>query len=357
MPGKVHPSAVDAELDADWGDGPRLALPDGTAPGCELQDAASLLDADIPPMAFVVDGLLPLGGSSLWAGAPKAGKTQNACQAAIAVAHGEEVYGRATMGGSVVVLAFEDHLAGYRERMIKLGMGRETPLYSHVGPAPAGPALGWLDAIVDRYRPVLVVIDTLARLVRVADFNDYAAATAALEPFANLARERRFHAMFIHHARKGGGEHGEQALGSSAWAGGVDSVVDLRRDANGERFIESQNRYGEPIEATSIDFDPATGRSTLARHTRANAKAAGIEQSIIDWLADQAEPQTLSAIRGADCIVASASAIGAAVRRLAQSGMVVTHGTGARPKYTVPNRSASVPGSVLPFSPTGREKR
>ena len=255
------------------------------------------------------------------------------------------------------MLALEEHLAGYRERLLKLGFDRDTPLYSHVGHAPTGAGLEWLQSIVDRYRPALVVIDTLSKLVRPTggDINDYIAVGVALEPFTILARERNLHCLLVHHARKGGGDFGEQALGSTALTGGVDTVIDLRRDAkNGARFVETQNRYGEAIEATSIELDPETGRTSLAAHTRAGARDARTEQAIIDWLGDQPESQTLTSIRSAEAIQASAATIGAAVRRLVRSGMVVSDSTGRYPRFAVPNGSGRSGTAVPPFSPTGR---
>ena len=180
----------------------------------------------------------------------------------MSVANGGEWLGRQCEGASVAVLALEEHLAGYRDRMVKLGMSRNDPIYSHVGAAPVGAApasdaLEWVTGILDRYRPGLLIVDTMARLIRPAggDFNEYGAAGDALAPFAKLARARGVHLALVHHARKGGGDFGEQALGSTAWAGGVDTVIDLRRDPkDGTRFVESQNRYGEAIEATALEF-------------------------------------------------------------------------------------------------------
>ena len=302
----------------------------------ELQDAAAILDAQIPPMEFVVGDLLPVGGTSLLSGAPKGGKTTLCAELAVSVANGGEWLGRQCDGASVAVLALEEHLPGYRDRMVKLGMSRNDPIYSHVGAAPEGNPLEWVTGILDRYRPGLMIIDTMAKLVRPAggDFNDYGAAGDALSPFAELARTRGVHLALVHHARKGGGDFGEQALGSTAWTGGVDTVIDLRRDArDGARFVETQNRYGTAIEATALEFHVETGRTRLAGHTKAAERGARLEQSIIDWLGAQPEGATLTTIRRAEPITGSNDAIGAAVRRMVQSGMLVSDTSGRNPVF------------------------
>ena len=346
------PDATKAYLAKYFGDAPApvvrpparpIWIPDEpdpeSDPESELLDAATLLDMEIPPLEFVVGDLLPVGGTSLLSGAPKSGKTTLCAELAVSVANGGEWLGRKCEGASVAVLALEEHLAGYRDRMLLLGMSRSDPIYSHVGAVPDGDAaerLGWVTGILDRYRPGLMIIDTMAKLVRPAggDFNEYGAAGDALAPFAELARARGVHLALVHHARKGGGDFGEQALGSTAWAGGVDTIIDLRRDLKtGARFVETQNRYGTAIEATAVEFHAESGRSRLAGHTRAAERGARIEQAIIDWLGGQPEGATLTAIRRAEPITGSNDAIGAAVRRLVQSGMLVSDTSGQYPIF------------------------
>ena len=81
----------------------RIWLPD-ELPSVEAT-GPDLLDADIPPMEYVVGELLPRGGTSMIAGAPKAGKTTLAAELAIAGARGEDWLGRRCEPGTVVMLA------------------------------------------------------------------------------------------------------------------------------------------------------------------------------------------------------------------------------------------------------------
>ena len=114
----------------------------------------------------------------------------------------------------------------------------------------------------------------------------------------------------------------------------MDTIIDLRRDPkDGSRFVETQNRYGTAIEATAVEFHAGTGRTRLAGHTRAKERGARLEQSIVDWLGGQPEGATLTNIRRAEPITGSNAAIGAAVQRLLQSGMLVSDGSGRYPFF------------------------
>lgn len=73
----------------------------------------------------------------------------------------------------------------------------------------------------------LIVIDTLAVWGDIKDENDAVAATKTVAKVALLARATGAAIVLVHHARKGGGEHGEAIRGSGAIFATVDQAIEL----------------------------------------------------------------------------------------------------------------------------------
>lgn len=69
--------------------------------------AKELYDMDLPPIRFIVDGLLPQG-LHVFAGPPKIGKSWLLLQIALAVASGKSLWGLETEQGTVLSLCLED---------------------------------------------------------------------------------------------------------------------------------------------------------------------------------------------------------------------------------------------------------
>ena len=342
---------------------PALWLPPGADAdaddnGPELLDMGALVDLPDDDRPYLVDDFLPSAGTSTLDAIPKAGKTTLAAGLAVAVAQGGTWLSRQCEAGPVLTLAFEEHPQHHRARLVALGALRDDPIYWHCGMLPGDVnGLEWLARQLDTYRPRLVIVDTLARLVRLTDGNDYAGVTRESEAFIQLARDADAHIMLVTHARKAGGDFGAQVLGSQAIAASVDVVLSLRRDTEngGARYIESQNRYGTAIEPTGLELDPDTGAIELAGHTRAKAKGVQLEQAVLDCLSGQSEPQLVSAIRQG--VRGSNKAIAFAVQRLYRDGLIVSDGNARHPKYSVPDRPRPFGTAVPRFPPTGGGNR
>ena len=308
--------------------------------GPKLASMADVLAIPDEALSFVVSRLLPRAGVSLLVAFAKAGKTTLAAVLALAVAKGVRFLGRETERGTVLYLGFEDHPVAFRDRLRALGATADDPIYSMTGYLPHGlDSLSWLRALVERHRPVLIIADTMIRLVRLADMNDYAAVSPALEPYFTLARESGAHLMMLHHSRKEAGDFGLDVLGSQALPGGVDTVLSLKRDPNtGARFIQSENRYGQAFEPTLLRHDADTGRVELGVR-RADERHEEIEESILDFAAAAPEPLLLTDIARASEISGRGKDIRAAVKRLARTGrLTMTDGARAGSfRYAVPH--------------------
>lgn len=208
-------------------------------------------------ISFVWDDTLPLGGFSIFSSKPKVGKSTTVRNLVVAVARGESFLGRRTLRGKVLYLCLEEKRSEVRKHFERMKATGDDILI-HTGGSPENAVEKLRDAIVE-FRPVLVVIDPLSRVLRAADFNDYAGMSRALEPFIDLARETGTHVLALHHDSKVDRAGGDSILGSTALFAAVDCHIQMKIREN-RRVLSTTQRYGEDLPETVIDFDKETGR-------------------------------------------------------------------------------------------------
>jgi hypothetical protein len=113
-------------------------------------------------------------------------------------------------------------------------------------------AMHFMDYLSEKFKPDVVIIDPLFDFLSAKDISDYAAATNLMRPFKAFARETGIAVVFSHHNRKGGfGSAADQLLGSISLFGGVDTLITVS-DEGAKRFVESEQRYGVPLEKTEM---------------------------------------------------------------------------------------------------------
>jgi hypothetical protein len=114
---------------------------------------------------------------------------------------------------------------------------------------PANVALG------DGYG--LIVVDTLGKLAGIRQEKDAGSAAAAMVPLQDAAHDG-LGVIECRHERKGGGEVGESARGSSAFGGDVDIILSLRRPEGNQRAtlreLHSLSRYDETPDRVLIEL-------------------------------------------------------------------------------------------------------
>ncbi len=320
---------------------PLIYMQQATRNGLKFTPLDRLLIEAPEEVPYVVENLLPLGGTSILAGEPKAGKSTLARSLALIVAEGGDFLGRKCNAGYVLYLVLEDKRDEVRKHFASMSAGVTTNLEKvlvHTGPAPAlsDDGLRELRLIIERYKPVLVVIDVVHRFLRVNDMNDYAKVSTALEPLTNLARETNCHILMVHHAGKGAHRQGlDRVLGSTALAGAVDTAMIFSRIGD-QRFLEvSHFRYGEAIPKTLIVRSPDTLRITSGGEHRAGNHDQ-IRHRILELL--KSGEMTQEAIRGA--VGGDTSRTSAVLREMAGAREVIESGTGKRGspyKYSLPD--------------------
>lgn len=206
---------------------------------------------------YLVDGLLPSGAFSVLAGKPKKGKSSLARFAAVCVAKGMPFLGRDTQRGEVLLVSLEDPIQHVDNCLGALSYDPRTdsPIHIVTKLSPRiDESLAALDDAVSKNRNIrLIVVDTLAKLLRSDDLNDYAKVMHGAEKISGLARKHpHLHIQGLAHAKKlKTDDPFDSLLGSTALRGEPDSTIVLYDD-RGQRVIATETRIGRSIPPTII---------------------------------------------------------------------------------------------------------
>lgn len=202
-------------------------------------DAADLLALDLPPLRWIVPGLIP-EGTTILAAPPKVGKSCLIYQIAVEASIGGDVLGRRVTPGSVLYLALEDGRRRGQQRLLAALAGRTMPhgrLEVQWDARPIGGGLEedireWLDSHPDA---VMVAVDTLGKVRPSGDGrrNAYEVDVAAMSELQNLFRDRPVGLVIVHHARKESTDDFLTSVsGTYGITGSVDTIVVVRRKRN-----------------------------------------------------------------------------------------------------------------------------
>jgi hypothetical protein len=238
----------------------------GSAP--KTISASDLMALQLPPVKWVVPGLLP-EGVTLLAGKPKLGKSWLAFGLAIAVASGGVALGtRRVEPGECLYLALEDNERRLQKRLGKLLTGETAPDGLHV-------AMSWramddggdgaLDAWLSEHPDArLVVVDVLKKVrPHTSRYQSvYESDYEALEALSRIAAKHSVAVLVVHHTRKAGAEDPQDEIsGSTGLSGAADGFLLLRRDrGRGDAYLHADGRdIEEPAEHALLwSHDAAT---------------------------------------------------------------------------------------------------
>jgi len=166
----------------------------------------------VPPLTWVVEGILPHRGYSLLYGPPNVGKSFLALDLAFAVARGTDFLGHKTTPGHVLYVVAEG-VSGFPGR-VRAYVTAHDP--KTVGNPPVyffpeaiqlnkdwggGRLLAAVNALHDI--PVLVILDTLHALSLEADENSSKDMGAVISAISPLCQEAGAAVVIVHHTRKG----------------------------------------------------------------------------------------------------------------------------------------------------------
>lgn len=297
--------------------------PNGTRP-VRLMTLGQLRAAPAREVEWLVDSLLPADGLSLIVAPPKVGKSTLARCLSVATATGTEWLGRPVTQGPVIHLALEERTETVRSHYDGLGAPDEG-IHLLLGAAPPpDERLDWLRDVIAETGARLVIVDPVQRWVKISDGNDYSTVTERLGPYIDLAHELGVHLALVHHSRKGGGERGDEVLGSTAFYGSVDVVISLRV-TEGRRVFYATGRDGVDVEKTVLTMSD-TGLVTVAG-TKAQADRSDLARRILEWL-EEREPVAKDQIRRG--VRADATKVVKALQQLVEDREIATTGRGVR---------------------------
>jgi len=224
-------------------------------------------------LSWLVDGLLLRGGSSLVVAEPKTGKSVLARQIALAVSQGQDIFNREVKRGLVFYISVEDHPALIKEHMKNMGVKEDDSIMWSLGRITGLKFKEAIEFICKKVRPSLIVIDTMFKVFKTNDINDYNTMIESLQQVTEIVRNYKSHIMYIHHLNKGGGKTkqfgevmgGHQApslsrvMGSMGIAGEMDSIITLSRSGD-SRFIDSSySRCGRKLDNELLFWDIKKG--------------------------------------------------------------------------------------------------
>jgi hypothetical protein len=236
----------------------------------ETVTAADLMAVELPPVRWVVPGVLP-EGVTLLAGKPKLGKSWLALGICVAVASGGVALGtRQVEQGDVLYLALEDNRRRLQKR---LGKMLREPAPEGLEMATAWPKLdeGGVEALAQwlggHPEARLVAVDTLAKTrPRTRGQNVYQEDYAALEELLPLAAEHRVAIVVVHHTRKmAATDPLDEISGSTGLTGGVDGVLVLKRDrGKADAVLHVDGRDIEEPAEYALKWDAETAGWSIA---------------------------------------------------------------------------------------------
>ena len=206
---------------------------------------------------WLVDGLLTIGGISIYAGAPKCGKSTIMRQLSQAIINGGTFLDRKVKKGGVLYLALEEQEALLKEQYKKVDIKDGEPFHVHVGPVSGANIIEDLEYLINHLGVSLVVIDTFLLLAQFDNLNDYNDVYKVVSQYRNLARATGAHVMCLHHQNKGENRGANSILGSTAIQGAVDCAIVMNhvQGRNELRKLSSWQRGGKPFDNFYVKYD------------------------------------------------------------------------------------------------------
>jgi len=203
--------------------------------------AVELQKTDIPPIAFVVEGLLP-HGLNILASPPKFGKSWMVLALCLAVSTGEKFLGYETNKCGCLYLALEDSRRRLKSRMNKLLGGKEAPAGFDYA-TTAGDMDNGLFENLERYLAShhgtgLIVIDTLQRVRGAARVREgsYASDYREVGALKTFADKHSIAMLLVHHLRKmkDDGDPFNMISGTNGIMGAADTTMVLTKEARND---------------------------------------------------------------------------------------------------------------------------
>jgi hypothetical protein len=293
--------------------------------------------------SLVLDMLLQTGLSMLCA-KPKSGKSTFARQLSVCVAEGRDFLGKPTQQGDVLILNLEGPLGVLQQHLRKLGYSEKRGVIHIVHeqmPFRGEEGLEKLYATLDRLTGVqLVIVDPIAKFLRLADSDDYDQVSIGIEKLEQVAKQRNLHLMFLTHGKKRHTDDvGDSAIGSTGFRGGTDTNIFLGKQGT-QRVLSIEQRWGTAMEPTLLLFDEEQQAmvigATVEEEQRAHHEAKDrktqlrIEKEIWNGLRERTNPTQQELV---ELITGKTATILEVLSQMVSSGRVMVEREGKSIRY------------------------
>ncbi len=254
--------------------------------------AAELMGMTFPEPRWAIPDVVP-EGLTVFAGAPKVGKSWFSYGAGLAVAQGGHAFGRIPVEqGDVLYLALEDPPRRLQQRL-GIMLGKEPPpdgltLATECDPFPAGIERidKWLRTTPN---PRLVIVDVFAKVrPQLQDRgSQYLADYGAVSPLKALADEHSVAILLLHHTRKMGSEDFlDTVSGTNGIAGAADTIMVLKRARNAADGILAITGRDVNEAEHALAFDASRGMWSMLEGPASDYELATTRRSILAAVRD-----------------------------------------------------------------------
>lgn len=265
-----------------------------------LIPASSLISRPQTPRRWVIENLLPVGGTLLIAAEAGASKSWLGLHLVRSVASGHRLLGRlATDTGPAIYVDEEMGQDELQRRLAALasaqpGADDQVHVSYLAGLRLSSPAwVSRLEQEIARLRPKVVVLDTL-RAVYAGDENSSQEMRGLFNVLRTLRRDYACAFVLLHHKRKQGanGDSLHLIRGSSDIAAAVDSILTIQRKDGAFLLRHVKSRTGpqlEPLSLSLVDTDGggvvlAVRDSDDTSQESGTSKRRLAEQTVLDEL-------------------------------------------------------------------------
>jgi hypothetical protein len=236
------------------------------APQVEDLTFEEVYDSESEAMDWLVPGLLPVGETVLLCALPKVGKSKLAIDLAFSVATGESRFlGQETKQGKVLLITPDASKQSLKQELTKRGFRKQDSPNLHIFPRWSIDQMAVLEAKLEKFRPDLVVIDSLKRITAGKEISENSAEFADnIIALNDMLSRYRTSGILVHHANKSNDAIGvERVRGSTAIVGACWGTWMLERipkkdPNNAKRMIVDPKDPKRIFTATSRDAEGTT---------------------------------------------------------------------------------------------------
>lgn len=198
--------------------------PGGGREVLRVLDVDRMLQTTPEPVPWVVEPILARGCVAMLAGREGRGKSMLALALAAAIGRATHLLDVAGMpvglSGRVLYVDAENGPNEVHRRVHGLNVTAGMLTYVEADGFDLRRDLELLDQLIRKYRPKVLVLDSLRSLAPGLDENDSQQAEAALRPVSRLTHELKFASLILHHASRASGEYrGSTAIGAAVELG------------------------------------------------------------------------------------------------------------------------------------------